>query len=241
MKYFVGCSGYFYWGWRGKFYPEDLKPNQWFKYYSSIFDTVEINSTFYHFPKGSTIKKWYKDSPDDFVFSVKVNKVITHLKRFNDTQELIDRFYKIVADNLKEKLGTFLFQLPPSYKYSKNNLDKLIKQLNPNLKNVVEFRHKSWWNEEVYTALREKNICFCSISSPKLPEELIKTTDFGYVRFHGRESWYDYNYTEDELKHWAEKIKKANFKECFIYFNNDYNGYAPANALELKKILNFKM
>ncbi len=237
MKYHIGCSGYFYWGWKGKFYPEDLKPNQWFKYYSSIFDTVEINSTFYHFPKSSTIKKWYKDSPENFVFSVKVNKTITHLKKFKDTQDLINQFYKVVSENLNEKLGTFLFQLPPSYKYSKNNLQKIINQLNPEFKNVVEFRHKSWWNEEVYKILKENNICFCSISSPKLPEDLIKTSDFGYVRFHGKEGWYNYDYSDKELKEWAEKIKQAQFKECFIYFNNDYNAYAPKNALTLKEML----
>ena len=237
MKYHIGCSGYFYWGWKGKFYPEDLKPNQWFKYYSSVFDTVEINSTFYHFPKSSTIKKWYKDSPENFVFSVKVNKTITHLKKFKDTQDLINQFYKVVSENLNEKLGTFLFQLPPSYKYSKNNLQKIINQLNPEFKNVVEFRHKSWWNEEVYKILKENNICFCSISSPKLPEDLIKTSDFGYVRFHGKEGWYNYDYSDKELKEWAEKIKQAQFKECFIYFNNDYNAYAPKNALTLKEML----
>ncbi len=237
MKYYIGCSGYFYWGWKGKFYPEDLKPNQWFKYYSNVFDTVEINSTFYHFPKASTIKKWYKDSPENFVFSVKVNKTITHLKKFKDSEDLINQFYKTVSENLKEKLGTFLFQLPPSYKYSKNNLQKIVTQLNPEFKNVVEFRHKSWWNEDVYRTLKEYNICFCSISSPKLPEDLIKTSDFGYVRFHGKERWYDYDYSDEELEKWTEKIKKANFKECFIYFNNDYNAYAPKNALTLKEML----
>ncbi len=237
MKYFIGCSGYFYWGWKGRFYPEDLKPNQWFKYYSSVFDTVEINSTFYHFPKGTTIKKWYKDSPEDFVFSVKVNKSITHLKKFKDTQDLINQFYQVVSQNLKEKLGTFLFQLPPSYKYSKINFERLIKQLNPDFKNVIEFRHKSWWNEEVYKSLEENNLCFCSISSPNLPEDLVKTSDFGYVRFHGKDSWYKYDYTKEELENWAEKIKKAGFKECYIYFNNDFYAYAPKNALKLKDIL----
>ncbi len=237
MKYFIGCSGYFYWGWKGKFYPEDLKPNQWFNYYSKIFNTVEINSTFYHFPRPSTIKKWYKDSPENFIFSVKVNKTITHLKKFNGTEDLVNRFYSVVSENLKEKTGTFLFQLPPSYKYSKNNLEKIVNQLNLEFKNVVEFRHKSWWNEDVYDILAENNISFCSISSPKLPEDLIKTSDFGYVRFHGKERWYDYDYSDKELKDWAERIKKANFKECFIYFNNDYNAYAPKNALTLKNLL----
>ena len=236
-SYHIGCSGYFYWGWKGRFYPEELKPSQWFKYYSSVFDTVEINSTFYRFPKPSSIKKWYKESPESFIFSVKVNKEITHIKRFKDTKVLIDRFYATVSENLKEKTGVFLFQLPPSYRYSKDNLARILSQLNTNFKNAVEFRHISWWNEEVCAALREHNIAFCTVSAPKLPEDFIQTADFCYVRFHGRDSWYKYNYLEDELKEWADKIRNSKAKECFVYFNNDFYAYAPNNALYLKKLL----
>ncbi len=237
MKKHIGCSGYFYWGWKGKFYPEELKPNQWFQYYSSVFDTVEINSTFYHFPKESTIKKWYKEAPENFIFSVKVNKEITHLRKFKNTKRLINKFYSVVADNLNEKLGTFLFQLPPSFHYSEQNLERIISQLNPNYKNVVEFRHISWWNDKVYKSLEEHNICFCSISSPKLPEDLVKTTDYIYVRFHGKK-WYNYDYSDEELRFWADRIKNSGANECFVYFNNDYNAFAPKNALKLKELLN---
>ncbi|WP_299227950.1 DUF72 domain-containing protein [Sulfurihydrogenibium sp.] len=237
MKDYIGCSGFFYYGWKGRFYPLDLKPNQWFTYYATKFKTVEINSTFYNFPKKISIKRFYKISPEDFKFSVKVNKAITHIKRFNDVQKDLNEFYEIVSQNLEEKLGVFLFQLPPSFKYSEDNLEKILSQIDKRYKNAIEFRHKSWWNQEVYDAFRKENLIFCSISAPKLPEKLIQTSTDLYIRFHGK-VWYNYQYSKDELISWAEKIKNLEYENSFIYFNNDYNAYAPKNALELIELLN---
>ncbi len=237
MKKWIGCSGYFYWGWKGKFYPEDLKPSQWFKYYSNFFNTVEINSTFYRFPKKSSMRKWYREAPENFKFTVKVNKEITHLHRLKGVKDRLNEFYKIVSEALQEKLGTFLFQLPPSYKFSEENLTRIMETLDPEFRNVVEFRHESWWDTRVYELLEKNNIIFCSVSAPSLTDNLIKTSEVGYIRFHGVKGWYNYDYNEEELSLWAEKIKKVNFEEVYVYFNNDYNAYAPYNAQKLKEFL----
>lgn len=235
MKFHLGCSGWYYQGWENLFY-KDLPKNQWFKFYAQNFNTVELNSPFYHFPKLSTAKTWYRNAPDDFVYSVKANRMITHLKKFKGTKKIVDDFYKVVSE-LREKLGCVLFQLPPNVHYHKEKLKEIIKQLNPKYKNVLEFRHPSWWNKETYELLKDNNIIFCIVSGPGLPEDFIKTSKDIYIRLHGK-SWYDYNYSKKELREYAQKIKKAKAKTAWAYFNNDYYAYAPKNCLELMKLLN---
>ncbi|WP_457621557.1 DUF72 domain-containing protein [Persephonella sp.] len=237
-KFYVGCSGYFYWDWKGKFYPSEIKPSEWFDYYSRYFNTVEINSTFYNFPDKKKLKNWYRKAPEGFIFSVKVHRSITHLKKFKDTKKILDDFYAVVGSSLKNRLGAVLFQLPPSYKYSDDNLERIICQLDKNFLNVIEFRDKSWWNEDVYNTLSKHSIVFCNVSAPDLPENLIKTGSAFYLRFHGKNNWYRYYYSDDELRLWAERILKIKSELYFIYFNNDFNAYAPENALKLKTLIN---
>lgn len=235
MECFIGCSGYFYWHWKDKFYPSEIKPNQFFKYYQNYFQTVEINSSFYNFPKKKTVERWYKDSEENFLFSVKVNKIITHIKKFSGTERILDEFYRMVG-NLREKLACILFQLPPNLKFNMEKLEEIIGQMNKNFRNVLEFRHKSWWNKSVYEFLKENGICFCSISAKNLPDDLIKTTDYLYIRFHGRE-WYRYDYSDEELTEWGRKIKDSGAKKLYAYFNNDFNAHAVKNALKFREIL----
>ena len=237
MNLNVGCSGFFYKDWKGVFYPENLKMSDWFSYYTSFFNTVEINSTFYHFPKESNLKRWYKSSPKDFLFSVKVNRYITHIKRFSEVESQLETFYETVNKSLKEKLACFLFQLPASFVYSKENLEKILKSVKSDFCNVVEFRHKSWWNSEVFEAFKEKNIVFCSVSAPSLPEDIVNTDSTLYIRFHGKKEWYRYDYTEDELRKWVKKINQFKSKRLFVYFNNTYSGFAVKNALLFKKLM----
>ncbi|WP_297456077.1 DUF72 domain-containing protein [Persephonella sp.] len=238
MYTFIGTSGFFYWGWKGRFYPQELKPSQWFEFYASKFNTVEINSTFYNFPKKSSLKKWHKISPENFVFSVKVNKHITHIKRLKDIKQEMKEFYSIVSEALGEKLGAVLFQMPPSFKYFEENLNRVLDVVNPEFTNVFEFRHKSWWNEEVFKILGKNNIVFCSVSAPKLPEIFVKNTNIAYIRFHGKTDWYKYKYSVEELAEWVKKIKTNPPDKLFVYFNNDYYGYAPENAQQFKDLLN---
>jgi uncharacterized protein YecE (DUF72 family) len=178
-------------------------------------------------------------SSRDFVYTVKVCELITHIKKFKGTKTLI-RDFSIIADILGERMGCFLFQLPPSFRYSKARLKSIVSQLDNSRRNAVEFRHKSWWNEEVNNAFRETGIIFCSCSGPRLPDELVRTTDEVYVRLHGPVRWYRHDYSDAELRKWAERIKTSGAKKAWIYFNNDYSARAPKNANTLRGMLSSK-
>jgi len=233
---FVGCSGWYYWRWKGLFYPEDLNRNDWFAYYSRRFTTVELNAPFYSWPTVNSVKAWARQCGRNFVYSVKVPELITHIKRFEGTKRLIQDFY-FVQEILGPHMGCFLFQLPPSFHYSPGKLRKILSQLDPAKRNVLEFRHPSWWNESVFRALREQKIIFCSCSAPRLPDTLVKTSDDIYIRFHGPVRWYRHNYSRGEIEDWSERIKKSGAKTVWAYFNNDMDGNAPINARQLENRL----
>lgn len=234
----IGCSGWFYWDWRGKIYPANSNPNEWFKIYGRYFNTVELNAPFYSWPTFATVKSWIRQAPSkQFIYTVKIPELITHIKKFKGTQNLLNDF-DMVATVLGDHMGCFLYQLPPSFKFTKKRLQLIISQLNLKRRNVVEFRHASWWNQEVYDAFKKNKIIFCSVSSPTLPNALIKTHHEIYLRFHGSDKqWYRHNYSTAELADWVVKIKKAKPKVIWIYFNNDWEGHAVRNAKELEKQL----
>lgn len=233
---FVGCSGWRYWKWRDSFYADVPQP-EWFQHYASAFDTVEINASFYSWPTVANVQAWRRQpGGKDVVYTIKVCELITHIKKFKGTKTLIPDF-GIIADILGEQMGCFLFQLPPSYRYTKARLNSIVSQLDPARRNAVEFRHKSWWNEDVYTAFRKAGIIFCSCSGPRLPDELVRTADDVYVRLHGPERWYRHNYSDDELLKWAARIKESGAERAWIYFNNDYDAHAPRNAKTLHRML----
>jgi uncharacterized protein YecE (DUF72 family) len=236
-KHFVGCSGWFYWHWRNGFYPAGSKTGAWFDHYADTFDTVELNAPFYSWPKVATVQGWRRQAGRrKFVYTVKVSELITHVKRFVGTARLVEDFY-YVADLLGPRTGCFLFQLPPSYRYTKARLNAIVRQLDPLRRNVVEFRHKSWWNQTVYDAFREKGIIFCSCSGPRLPDQLVKTADEVYVRFHGTSRWYRHDYSDEELAAWAGRIRDSGATRVWAYFNNDRECYAIKNALTLVRML----
>ena len=234
---YVGCSGWFYWKWRGPFYPTDLPTGAWFDHYAQQFDTVEINASFYSWPTVANVKSWLRQPGQRrFVYTVKVCELITHIKRFEGTKTLVQDF-GMIADILGERMGCFLFQLPPSYHYTKGRLGAILRQLDPSRRNVLEFRHASWWNETVYAAFRDTGTIFCSCSGPRLPDVLIRTADEVYLRMHGPDRWYRHNYAEAELTRWAERIKESGATRAWVYFNNDYEGFAPRNALTMRRLL----
>jgi uncharacterized protein YecE (DUF72 family) len=236
-QYFIGCSGWFYWKWREIFYPAQLPTREWFKYYASRFDTVEINASFYSWPTPAGVKAWVRAAGRrKFVFTVKVCELITHVKQFIDTDTLVLDF-GVIGDLLGARMGCFLFQLPPSFKYSPERLDAILGQLDRRRRNVVEFRHASWWNENVFAAFRQTGTIFCSCSAPKLPDVLIKTADDIYVRFHGKDRWYRHDYTKAELFEWKQRIETSGAKRVWVYFNNDYEAYATKNARQLARML----
>jgi uncharacterized protein YecE (DUF72 family) len=234
---FLGCSGFYYNHWRGIFYPEKLPKTQWLNFYTRQFNTVEINATFYRFPTEQLLQGWYNKTPGDFRFTVKANRLITHTRKFHNSQDTTKRFYQTLSV-LKEKLACVLFQLPPFMQKNLSLLKTIADQMNPQVVNVLEFRHESWWNSEVYDFMRETGLVFCCVSSSELPEDLVKTCDTVYVRFHGKNGMYFGDYPDAELQTWAQKIRKADPKQVYCYFNNDVNAYAPKNSLTLKKLLN---
>jgi uncharacterized protein YecE (DUF72 family) len=232
----IGCSGWFYWHWRGIFYPDTPRTDTWFRHYTECFKTVELNAPFYSWPKDTTIKAWRRNAPPDFRYSVKVNSLITHEKRLRRTGRLVRDFYRI-DEILGDKMGCFLFQFPPSYRYTPSRLRSIATQLDPAFRNAVEFRHKSWWRKAVYRSFANRGLTFCSISGPRLPNELIVTSDILYLRFHGISRWYRHDYTDVELKEWSDRIRESQVREAWIYFNNDREGYAIKNARRLIGLL----
>lgn len=169
-------------------------------------------------------------------YTVKASELITHIHRFKGTEVLV-RDFGYIADLLGPLMGCFLFQLPPSVHYSPALLDSIVGQLDPTRRNVIEFRHPTWWNDDVYAAFEKAGAIFCSCSGPRLPDELIKTADDIYVRFHGVERWYRHDYSTEELAVWARRIAEAKAKRVWVYFNNDFDGYAIKNAAMLADIL----
>lgn len=237
QEFHIGCSGWYYWHWRGSFYPDDTPSSRWFPHYASKFRTVELNAPFYSWPTVSTVKSWIRQvGRRKFVYTVKVCELITHVKRFKGTKTLIKDF-GLIADLLGPRMGCFLFQLPPSFHYTPAALHRIVSQLEDTRKNVVEFRHHSWWNETVYKAFQETGTIFCSCSGPRLPDELVKTADDIYVRFHGTKRWYRHDYTKEELAIWANRILDSGAKSVWAYFNNDRDMYAIKNARQLRKLL----
>jgi uncharacterized protein YecE (DUF72 family) len=236
-KIHVGCSGWFYWHWRGLFYPDGVPTRDWFSHYADRFRTVELNAPFYSWPTVAAVRAWIAQAGRRrFVYTVKASELITHVKRFTGTKTLV-RDFGYIADLLGPKMGCFLFQLPPSFHYTPARLVRFVTQLDPTRRNVVEFRHRCWWNDRVFAAFEAAGIIFCACSGPRLPDEMIKTADDVYVRFHGTKQWYRHDYTPAELAAWAEKIRACGARRVWAYFNNDRGGYALKNARTLLRLL----
>ena len=238
MEWHIGCSGFHYKDWKGKFYPEDLPQRKWFDYYCEHFKTLELNVTFYRFPQLLFLQNWYGKSPADFRFAVKAPRAITHYKKFNDTTELITSFYDTINHGLQEKLGPVLFQLPPSFTYDEEKLDRIINSLNPSFKNVLELRHVSWWNDLVYQKLAKHHITFCGMSHPSLPDTVIQNTPVVYYRFHGVPALYRSPYSKDFLQKVINAVKQnPDTREAWFYFNNDFDAVGVGNANDMISLI----
>ncbi len=234
----IGTSGWSYNHWIGRFYPEDIKKNKWLGYYSKEFDTVEINSSFYHLPKQKTYNNWKKNTGEDFIFSVKVSRYITHIKRLKDCREPLGRLFES-ADGLEKKLGPFLFQLPPNLKKDREVFKKFLEILPENYKYAFEFRNESWFTEEIYKLLEKYKCAIVISSSPGFPYREEITANLCYIRMHGSGELYRSCYSGEEIKKIAAFIKKNLNKNTgiYIYFNNDAEAYAIENARTLIKML----
>jgi uncharacterized protein YecE (DUF72 family) len=249
QRLFIGTSGWLYNDWKGKFYPETIKQKDWFRYYVSKFSTVEINSTFYHMPRSSTIESWRDDAPKDFKYVIKLNRYLTHTKRLKpdeDFDQWLTDFFKLISP-LGKKLAAVIVQLPPGLQADKDRLQHLLDQVNRiervsgmSFPIAMEYRHGSWFNDEIFQLMREHNTANVINSSPdRWPASKAVTANFAYVRFHGSTKLYASSYSNAELTMWAEFIRKGckDCKHVFCFFNNDVNAYAPENAQRLVKLL----
>ncbi len=236
-KFYIGCSGFHYKDWKDFFYPEKLPQSKWFEFYCEHFNTLEINNTFYKFPTEKSLVKWHDASPEDFKFSVKAPRLITHYKKFSGCETLLHDFYTSISKGLQNKLGCVLFQLPPQLVYTPEMLDLIMSSVDPSFKNVFEFRHLSWWNENVFTQFKKRKLIFCSISFPKLPDEVKATASNIYYRFHGVPVLYKSTYSEKFVENIYQEIKIQAPKEAWVYFNNTWGNAAVINSKYLQKLI----
>ncbi len=236
-KIYTGCSGFHYKEWKDIFYPENLPQSKWFQFYCEHFNTLELNVTFYKFPTEKSLAKWYSSSPVDFKFSVKAPRLITHYKKFNECGSLLRDYYNSISAGLQEKLGCVLFQLPPQLIYTPEILDLMINSVDPSFQNVFEFRHISWWNENVFEQFKKRHLIFCGASFPNLPDEVTVTTQNLYYRFHGVPVLYKSVYTEDSIANIYRQIRNAEPKEAWIYFNNTWGNAAIINSKYLQTLI----
>ena len=239
-EFYIGTSGWSYNHWKGIFYPENLPQKRWLSFYSGSFNTVEVNMTFYRFPRESAVLNWGERTRGDFLFTFKAPKVITHVRRLVDIEKPLCRFYDLL-DMLGNKGRSVLFQMPPSFHLSAENMKRvehLLGLLDDKYDHAIEFRDKSWWCREADELLRGR--CgFCSVNGLDMPGDIVAAVDSIYMRFHG--GHYNLLYGEDELKVYAGRLFRAacenGIKRVYIYFNNDYNGYAVKNALAMRNLL----
>jgi uncharacterized protein YecE (DUF72 family) len=251
-KLFIGTSGWVYSHWEGIFYPENLRSRDKLKYFSKYFKTTEINYSFYRLPSREIFQKWYQETPADFIFSVKASRFITHIKRLKD----VEKPWKIFLENalnLKKKLGTILFQFPPSFKATNENINRLesfLKLISVNqrldqrksakIKYAFEFRHESWCNKEIYNLLKKYDVAWVIADSPDYTKAEVVTADFIYIRMHGPKVLFSSKYTRKELRDLAQKIKKwLKIVDVYVYFNNDAYGFAVENSKELLKFCRY--
>lgn len=232
MEIRIGTSGYSYGYWRNRFYPQGLASGKWLEYYATRFNSVELNNSFYRFPTMKLMEKLYGTVPDGFKFAVKAHRIITHNMRLRGAEEKVREFEALVREGFKEKLGPILYQLPPSYDFSAERLDHVISHLNTGWTNVVEFRHISWWREDVYEALREAGISFCNVSLLNLPVTYIETAPLYYHRMHGVPELFISAYAAEEISALRANIPQTD--AAWIFFNNTMYEAGYTNAGELK-------
>ncbi len=234
----IGTCGWHYAHWCGPFYPPDLDKKGFLQYYAGYFHTVEINNTFYQQPREETFVQWRETVPRGFVFAVKANRYITHMKKLKDPQDPAARFLK-GARRLQSKLGPILFQLPPNWRVNVERLRSFLETLPKEHSYAFEFRHPSWFDVQVYDLLREHGAAFCLHDLSGQPSPEVITSNVVFVRLHGPTGRYQGLYTEEALARWAGAFLTwaGQGKEIYCYFNNDINAYAPRNARQLQEMI----
>jgi uncharacterized protein YecE (DUF72 family) len=221
---YVGTSGYSYKEWKGSFYPEKIPAKDMLSYYAERLQAVELNNTFYRLPQPSMVQGWKAQVPDNFRFSVKASQRITHFKRLKDVSEET-RFMLDTVSALEDRLGVVLFQLPPNMKKDLERLEIFLKELPTAISAAFEFRHPTWFDEDVLALLRSENRALCISDTDDMPATHIdKTADWGYLRLRR------VNYSEDDLSAWFERVRLQDWTKTFVFFKHEDEGTGPKLA-----------
>ncbi len=232
MRVRVGTSGYNYPEWKGSFYPDDMKPARMLPYYAERFSTVEINATFYRMPTPTTVEGWAKAVPEAFTFVLKAPQRITHFARLKNVDDSL-RLFCDTASLLRARLGPLLFQLPPNFKKDLSRLGDLLVQLPPDRRAAFEFRHPSWFDEDVYARLRARNAALCIADTEAGSTPAVATADWGYLRLRAVE------YADAQLTDWVAIMRRigSGWREAFVFFKHEEHGTGPALARRFETLL----
>jgi uncharacterized protein YecE (DUF72 family) len=226
MKLHVGTSGYSYKEWKGNFYPEDLPAKEMLSYYSRRLPAVEINNTFYRLPQPGMIENWKTQVPARFRFSIKASQRITHIKRLNNVADET-KYLLETAALLEERLGVVLFQLPPNMKKDSERLKAFLDLLSADTRAAFEFRHESWFDDEVFGLLRQQDCALVISDTDEKPlTEIVGTARWGYLRL--RRTAYD----ENDLSQWLQRVREQKWKDAFIFFKHEDEGTGPKLAAQ---------
>jgi uncharacterized protein YecE (DUF72 family) len=234
----VGCSGWQYKHWKGDFYPAELPTSRWFGHYSRVFDTVEINNSFYRWPPPETFEKWRDQAPSGFVYAVKASRFLTHMKKLKDPQEPVARTFENVK-HLGRHLGPVLYQLPPRWPVNVDRLEYFLRTLPKRRLHTLEIRDPSWYVEPVFELLRRHKVALCLHDMHGSATGKVSIGPFVYVRFHFGTQKYGGRYDDARLDEWAEWLAEQvrGGRPVFAYFNNDTGGHAPRDAVRLRSMI----
>lgn len=236
-RLYCGTSGWNYKHWRDIFYPRELPQSKWLQCYARHFDTVEINNSFYRLPEKETFQTWHDQAPPGFIFALKASRFLTHMKKLRDPEEPLERMLSHTAA-LGEKHGPILYHLPPGWRVNLERLEHFLTLLPRNLRHAFEFRDPSWQIDPVYDLLRRYDAAYCVMSAPDLPCHIMTTTNFAYIRMHNGGYETEGRYTDEGLEWWAGHIRGLlENGDVYVYFNNDYKGFAIENARKLRELL----
>ena len=239
MPVYLGTSGWQYRHWRETFYPKGVAQTRWLEFFAERFQTVELNNSFYHLPKPETFAKWRERTPDDFILAAKMSRYLTHIKKLKEPQEPVARFMKH-ASEVGDKLGPVLIQLPPTLKIDLPALEETLDEFPPGVRVAVEFRHETWWVDEVEEALTKRNVALCMADRYARPYTAVwKTADWTFLRFHEGHGRPHPCYTRKSMVPWAERLAEMWGPEAdiYVYFNNDPRACAIRDVIVFSELL----
>lgn len=231
MNLWIGTSGFQYAAWKGNFYPEDLPTAKMLPFYAERFPTTEINYTFHRIPSAKTIENWSPQTPAHFKFALKAPQKITHWSKLRDCADTLEYFCKIIS-GLGERLGPVLFQLPPTFKKDGDVLSSFLREL-PSIRAAFEFRHDSWFDDEIFGILKSRNIALCIADTETIATPKTITADYGYLRLRRED------YKKTDIEHWVKFVREqeSNWRNAFVYFKHEESGIGPKLAKQMTEML----